>query len=283
MDIGTIGIWSSELRRSERAVAAESAAELDGLGYGALWFPGGSGGAVLERAGELLEATSRAVVATGILNVWMHEPADVAAGHAALTAAHPGRFLLGIGIGHAPQLEPGRWRKPLATMRAYLDGLDAADPPVPREARIAAALGPKMLDLAAERSLGAFSYFVPPEHTRFARERIGPDAVLAVELAVVLEPDDETARAHARRYAATYLRLRNYTRNLQRFGFTERETEGGGSDRLIDTVIPHGPPEAIADAVRAHRDAGADHVCLQPLGDGAARAEGYRALAAAVL
>jgi probable F420-dependent oxidoreductase len=272
MRLGEIGIWR---RRQD---GADVVGEVESLGFSAVWV--GSSPSVAQ-ARPFLEQSSTLTVATGILNVWQHEPADVAAQRADVVREFGDRFLLGIGIGHPEATSD--YTRPLATMTAFFDGLDPADPPVPREARIAAALGPKMLDLAAERSLGAFSYFVPPEHTRFARERIGPDAVLAVELAVVLEPDDETARAHARRYAATYLRLRNYTRNLQRFGFTERETEGGGSDRLIDTVIPHGPPEAIADAVRAHRDAGADHVCLQPLGDGAARAEDYRALAAAVL
>jgi probable F420-dependent oxidoreductase len=154
---------------------------------------------------------------------------------------------------------------------------------VPRDERVAAALGPKMLDLAAERSLGAHPYFVPPEHTRFARERIGPDALLAPEVAVVVEADPDAARAIARQYAATYLRASNYTRNLLRLGFEESDIAGGGSDRLIDAVIPHGSAEAVADAVRAHLDAGADHVCLQPLGHGPHPAEDYRALAALLI
>jgi probable F420-dependent oxidoreductase len=272
MRLGTTGIW----RRRQDGV--DAVAEVEPLGVSAVWV--GSSPSVaqsrpfLERSGDL-------VVATGILNVWKHEPAAVAAERAAVVREFGDRFLLGIGIGHPEATSD--YTRPLATMTAFFDGLDDADPPVPRERRIAAALGPKMLDLAAERSLGAFSYFVPPDHTSFARERIGPDAVLAVELAVVLEPDDETARRHARAYAKTYLALSNYARNLKRFGFTDRDIEGGGSDRLIDAVVPHGPPAAIADAVRAHRDAGADHVCLQPLGDAPARAEDYRALAAAVL
>ena len=164
-------------------------------------------------------------------------------------------------------------------MREFFDGLDA----VPRDERIAAALGPKMLDLAAERSLGTHPYFTTPEHTRYARERVGPDALVAPELAVVLEPDVETAREQARAYAATYLGLSNYTSNLLRFGFTEHDIADGGSDRLIDAVIPHGTAEAVADAVREHLDAGADHVCVQVLGHGPAPIEDYRALAEVLL
>src|SRR3954447_18988232 len=256
MRLGEIGIWR---RRHD---GADVVGEAESLGFSALWV--GSSPSVAQ-ARPFLERSRALTVATGILNVWKHEPAAVAAERAEVVRDFGDRFLLGIGIGHPEATSD--YTRPLATMTAFFDGLDAADPPVPRGQRIAAALGPKMLDLAAERSLGAFSYFVPPEHTSFARERIGPDAVLAVELAVVLEADDQTARRHARAYAKTYLALSNYSRNLKRFGFTDQDMAGGGSDRLIDVVIPHGPPEAIADAVRAHRDAGADHVCLQPLGD----------------
>ena len=168
-------------------------------------------------------------------------------------------------------------------MREFFDGLDAAEPPVPRDERVAAALGPKMLDLAAQRSLGTHPYFTSVEHTRFARERVGPGALVAPEVAVVVDPDPASARQTARAYAASYLRLRNYVGNLVRFGFSERDIADGGSDRLIDAVIPHGSPEAVAEAVRAHLDAGADHVCLQPLADEAKRLEDYRALAAVLL
>jgi probable F420-dependent oxidoreductase len=140
-----------------------------------------------------------------------------------------------------------------------------------------------MLRLAAERTLGAHPYFVPMEHTRLARETSGPDALLAPEVAVVVEPDPETARRHARDYAATYLQASNYTRNLQRLGFTEDDIAGGGSDRLIDAVIPHGSADAVAERVRAHLDAGADHVCVQPLGHGPVPLDDYRALAGALL
>jgi probable F420-dependent oxidoreductase len=168
-------------------------------------------------------------------------------------------------------------------MRAFFDGLDSAVTPVPRDERLAAALGPKMLDLAAERSLGTHPYFTTVEHTRFARERVGPGVLVAPELAVVLERDASVGRAKAREYAARYLQLGNYTSNLLRFGFTEKDIEGDGSDRLVDAVVPHGSPQRIAEAVQAHLDAGADHVCVQPLGHGAVPLEDYRALARVLL
>jgi probable F420-dependent oxidoreductase len=268
MDLGRIGIW-----RTRRAGATDLD-EVESLGYGAVW-QGGSPS--VEDMRPLLEATSSIVVATGILNVWQHEPADVAAAHAEIREAFPGRFLLGIGIGHPEATS--RYDRPLTAMRAFVDGLDAAAQPVPREERCLAALGPKMLDLAAERSLGTHPYFTSAEHTRVARERIGPDALVAPEVAVVVEPDAATARGIAREYASSYLQLRNYTSNLLRTGFTDADLKDGGSDRLIDAVIPHGSPEAVAEAVRAHLDAGADHVCVQPLGHGPSPVEDYRALA----
>jgi probable F420-dependent oxidoreductase len=270
--IGRLGVW----RRHQPGPGVVP--ELDALGYDALWL--GSSPS-LAQARPYLEASEQITIATGILNIWQHEPADVAAQHAELTRDFPGSFLLGIGVGHPEATSD--YTRPLSAMRAFFDGLDAAAAPVPRDERIAAALGPKMLDLAVERSLGTHPYFTTPEHTRFARERVGPDALVAVEVAVVVETDPERARADARAYASTYLGLRNYTSNLLRFGFTEADIGDGGSDRLIDAVIPHGSAEAIADAVQAHYDAGADHVCLQPLGHGPAPVEDYRALAAALL
>jgi probable F420-dependent oxidoreductase len=270
--IGRLGVW----RRHQPGPGVVP--ELDALGYDALWL--GSSPS-LAQARPYLEASEQITIATGILNIWQHEPADVAAQHAELTRDFPGSFLLGIGVGHPEATSD--YTRPLSAMRAFFDGLDAAAAPVPRDERIAAALGPKMLDLAVERSLGTHPYFTTPEHTRFARERVGPDALVAVEVAVVVETDPEQARADARAYASTYLGLRNYTSNLLRFGFTESDVGDGGSDRLIDAVIPHGSAEAIADAVQAHYDAGADHVCLQPLGHGPAPVEDYRALAAALL
>jgi probable F420-dependent oxidoreductase len=270
VELGRIGIW----RRHQEGV--EAAKEIEVLGYGTLWL--GSSPS-LAQSRPFLEATSTLTIATGILNIWRHEPGDVAAGHAELWRQFPDRFLLGIGVGHPEATSD--YARPLRAMRRFFDGLDAAPEPVPREQRVAAALGPRMLDLAAERSLGTHPYFTPPEHTRFARQRAGAEALVAPELAVVVEPDAGRAREIARAYAANYLQLSNYTGNLLRFGFTERDLADGGSDRLIDQVIPHGSAEAVAEAVAVHFAAGADHVCLQPLGPG--RDDAYRSLAAALL
>jgi probable F420-dependent oxidoreductase len=273
MELGRIGIWHSKNQGGSGVVKA-----IEALGYGALWVGGSPS---VQEARVYVEASTRIPVVTGILNVWQHDPVDVARDHAELTSDHPGRFLLGIGIGHPEATSD--YSRPLKTMREFFDGLDAADTPVPEDERVAAALGPKMLDLAKERSLGTHPYFIDVQHTRFARERLGSDALLAPEVAVVVEDDPETARGHAREYAKLYLGLTNYTNNLLRFGYTEQDIADGGSDRLIDAVIPHGSPEQIADVVRAHLDAGADHVCLQPLGHGPEPLEDFRALAAALL
>jgi probable F420-dependent oxidoreductase len=272
MPLGRFGIW----RRHKDGVGPVE--EIEALGFGALWVGTSPS---LEQTRPFLALTSTISVLTGILNVWRHEPAAVAAGHAELRAEFGERFLLGIGAGHPEATS--EYTKPLTKMREFFDGLDAADPPVPRDERVAAALGPKMLDLAAERSLGTHPYFTTPEHTRFARERVGPDALVAPEVAVVVDPDPDSGREKARGYADLYLRLTNYTSNLLRFGFTERDIADGGSDRLIDAVVPHGSAEAIGEAVQAHFDAGADHVCLQPVGHGPEPLDDYRALARALL
>jgi probable F420-dependent oxidoreductase len=271
MEVGQIGIWR---RRNE---GHDDLAELEALGYTAFWVGMSPS---LAQAREFLERSSTLTIATGILNVWQHEPPDVAAQHAELTRDFPDRFLLGIGVGH-PEAT-AEYHAPIATMTAFFDGLDTPPQPVPGDQRIAAALGPRMLALAAERSLGAHTYFVPPEHTKVAREQLGSEALIATELAVVVETDDDVARAAARAYAELYLGARNYRRNLRRLGFTDADIDGGGSDRLIDAVIPHGTPDQIAEVVRAHLDAGADHVCLQPVGHGHAPMDDYRALAAAL-
>jgi probable F420-dependent oxidoreductase len=224
----------------------------------------------------VLEATSTLVAATGILNVWINDPAETAAADASLRAEFPGRFMLGIGIGHPEATSD--YHRPLTTMRAFLDGLDASPTPPRVNEHCLAALRPKMLDLAAERTAGAHTYFVPVEHTRFAREQLGSGKLVALELACVVDTDPVRAKAVARDYAKLYLGLRNYTQNLLRFGFTEADISNGGSDRLIDAVIPQGSAEQIAEVVRAHLDAGADHVCLQPLGEVGIPRESWAAL-----
>jgi probable F420-dependent oxidoreductase len=277
MQLGEIGIWTS-YRAIDEQDGAEAAALVAELGYGAFWL---GGSPRLPSVRPLLEATERLVVATGIVNVWRYEAAQLAAEHAELTGDFPDRLLLGIGIGHPEATSD--YSRPLATMRAFLDGLDGAATPVPREERCLAALGPKMLDLCAQRSLGTLTYFTPVEHTRFARGHMGEHALVATELACVVDTDTDRARAKARAYAELYLGLRNYTSNLLRFGFTDEDIADGGSDTLIDAIVPHGTADEIAAVARAHLDAGADHVCLQPVGVSGIPREEWTALASALI
>jgi len=276
VELGRFGVWTSYRSLGEEN-AGEAASLVEELGFGALWL-GGSPQLPALRA--LLSATERIAVATGILNVWQSDAVQVASDFAQLNGNFPGRVLLGIGIGHPENTS--RYAKPLSSMRAFLDGLDGAGSPVPREARCLAALAPKMLALSAERSLGAHTYFMPPDHTRAARTALGPESLLAPELACVLDENAESARATARGYAKLYLGLGNYTRNLLRHGFSDDDIDGGGSDRLIDTIVPHGTAEQVAAAASEHLSAGADHVCVQTVGvRGVPRAE-WTALAAAL-
>src|SRR3954468_6644832 len=273
MDIGRIGIWTS-YRTFGLERAGEAARLAEGLGYSA-WWVGGS--PHVPEIRPILEATATLVAATGILHVWRHDPGNTAAADAVLRADFPGRFMLGIGIGHPEATSD--YQRPLETMREFLDGLDASPSPPPVDERCLAALGPKMLDLAGERTAGTHPYFTTVDHTRFAREPLGPRKLVAPELACVVDTDPVRARSVARDYAKLYLGLRNYTKTLLEFGFTERDVADGGSDRLIDAVIPQGSPEQIAEVARAHLDAGADHVCLQPLGEEGIPGRSWTALA----
>ena len=266
MELSGTGIWSAPLRYGDAGQAAEAAAELEELGYTALWIPD-VGGPVLDSVENLLNATKTATIATGILNLWMHEPAEVAAAHARLTAAHGRRFLLGIGVSHAPLIDskaPGTYRKPLAATAAFLDGLDSAEQPVAAADRVLAALGPKMLRLAADRSRGAHPYLVTPEHTATARERLGAGPLLLPEQAAILSTDADAARKIGRNFLRSYLQLPNYANNLLRTGFTEDDV-ASISDRLVDAIVVWGNEEAILARVDEHKAAGADHVCVQIL------------------
>jgi probable F420-dependent oxidoreductase len=273
MEIGNIGVWTS-YRPFGKERAGEAAKLVEQLGYGA-WWVGGSPHVPDVR--RILAATSTLVAATGILNVWSNDPRDTAAADAALRGEFPGRFMLGIGIGHPEATSD--YRRPLGTMRDFLDGLDASPSPPPVDERCLAALGPKMLDLAGERTAGTHPYFTTVDHTRYARERLGPGKLVAPEVACVVDSDPVRAKAVARDYAKLYLALRNYTKNLLEFGFTEGDLADGGSDRLIDAVIPQGSAERIAEVVRAHLDAGADQVCVQPLGENGIPRRSWTALA----
>ncbi len=263
------GVWSAELRYGDPGEAAEAAAELEELGYTALWIPD-VGGEVFEAVERLMAATKAATVATGILNLWMHSAAETAEAHDRLVAAHGDRFLVGIGVSHAVLVdaaEPGRYRKPLAAMEAFLDELDSASKPLARSSRVLAALGPRMLALAGKRAGGAHPYNVTPEHTAMAREALDASALLLPEQAVALTTDPDEARAMGRRHLEIYLSLPNYTNNLRRLGFGDDDLAGGGSDRLVDALVCWGDAGAVASRVREHRDAGADHVCVQVLGE----------------
>lgn len=264
MQLSGVGLWSSQLRYGNPAEAADAAAELDGLGFAALWIPD-VGGPVLDSVDSLLAATERTVIATGILNLWMHEPAEVAARYATLTDTHGERFLLGIGVSHAPLIdskEPGRYRKPLAATKAFLDGLDSAAQPVPTANRVLAALGPKMLQLSATRAAGAHPYLVTPDHTRTAREVLGEGPLLLPEQTVVLTDSRDEASAIGKDWLRSYLALPNYANNLLRSGFTEDDVSSV-SDRLFDAIIAWGDEDAIKRRVAEHHAAGADHVCVQ--------------------
>ncbi|HEY4277275.1 MAG TPA: TIGR03620 family F420-dependent LLM class oxidoreductase [Conexibacter sp.] len=286
--LGKVGIWSNGLRYNEdRPAVADAAAELEQLGYGALFLPD-VGGDVLGDVSFVLDATREVALVTGILNIWMHDAAAIAAGCAELEARHPGRFTLGLGASHAAVVNadgaPPRYGKPLSAMAGYLDALDAAPQPVPPARRVLAALGPKMLNLSRERAGGAHPYLVPVEHTRLARELLGPDRLLAPELSVVLDDDPASGLERARAFVADYLALPNYANNLRRLGFDEPDFHGGGSERLVRALVTFGDEAAIAAGVAAHLDAGADHVAVHVVGvpNGTLQRELWRALAPAL-
>ncbi|CAO5235634.1 LLM class F420-dependent oxidoreductase [Frankia sp. AgKG'84/4] len=266
MELSGVGVWNMQLGNGDAGEAAEAAAELEELGYGALWIPD-IGGPVLESVENLLKATSTVTVATGILNLWLHPPAEVAEAFTRLSATYGERFLLGIGVSHSvmvDSIEPGLYKRPLAAMRAFLDGLDAAERPVPVAARVLAALGPKMLELAGTRARGAHPYLVTPEHTRIARGALGAGPLVLPEQTVVLAADRTQARAVAGGWLAAYLSLPNYRNSLLRLGFTEDEVDST-SDRVFDALIAWGDEDAVRTRVQEHRAAGADHVTLQVL------------------
>jgi probable F420-dependent oxidoreductase len=289
VDIGRVGIWTFfELHPAARV--REAAAIVEDLGYGAIWIPEALGREAFAQSALLLAATKRIPVATGIANIWARDAFAMAAGQKTLAEAWPDRFLLGIGVSHAPivGLRGHAYDKPLSAMREYLDAMDSVlyNAPPPAEApRVIGALAPKMLALAAERTDGAHPYFVPPEHTRRARAALGPKKLLAPEQAVVLERDPGVAREIARAHMQMYLQLPNYVNNLRRLGFSDDDIRDGGSDKLVDAIVAWGDVGAVADRVRAHHEAGADHVCIQVLPREATAmpiAE-WRALAAALL
>jgi probable F420-dependent oxidoreductase len=262
--------------RTGFAIQAES------LGYPTAWLGFGRAPVSdLALAERILDATSAITVATAIVNMWANDAADVAASYRRIASRHSDRFLLGIGIGHPESVTA--YRQPYATMVDYLDQLDAGG--VPPDRRILAALGPRALHLAAERTLGTHPYLTVPDHTRAARQMLGPGAVIAPEHTVVLDTDPDRARATGRAFVSDpYLKLSNYTGNLRRYGYTDADIDDGGSDRLIDALVLHGSADIIAAGLRSHLDAGADHVAIQVLtGNGNDPIPAYKQLARVLL
>lgn len=254
-DLGRYGVWTFG------AVQPEQAAEIEQLGYGALWV-GGSPAADLSFAEPILERTESLQLATGIVNIWTADAAAVADSFHRIEAAHPGRFVLGIGVGHPEHT--GEYRKPYEALVEYLDVLDAAK--VPTSRLVIAALGDKVLKLSAQRSAGAHPYLTTPEHTAHARDVLGEAVFLAPEHKVVLTTDGVAARAIGRDTVDFYLNLSNYLNNWRRLGFTEDDITKPGSDKLIDAVVAHGTADAIAARLQQHLANGADHVAIQVLG-----------------
>jgi probable F420-dependent oxidoreductase len=267
--LGPVGVWLGPLSQASADEQRSAVRRIEGLGYGSVWEGEGVGvNDIFAQEAAWLCATSRITAGAGIANIWARHPATAQAAAAALGGAWPGRFVLGLGISHAPIIkQTGQvYERPLERMREYLDGMEqaraAAPTPVPA---VLAALRPRMLELARDRADGAHPYFVPVAHTAQARKILGPDRLLIPEQAVCLETDPAAARTAARRHMSLYLELPNYVNNLKHLGFTDEDLADNGSDRLVDAIVAWGDADAIAARVREHHDAGADHVVIQPL------------------
>jgi probable F420-dependent oxidoreductase len=276
VDLGRVGLWSADLGGLDVTELGETAREVEALGFGTLWWGEAPGSReTLTQALALLAATETLVAATGIANLYMRDASATIAGARTIGALHPGRFVLGLGVSHAPLVEGmmGKdYGKPLKTMRTYLDAMDAAPRGTPESKQPAppillAALGPKMLELARDRAQGAHPYLVTPEHTKQAREALGPDRLLAVEQAVVLTDDRAEGLRRGRKHLEMYKTLPNYRNNWLRLGYSEDETTGDLSDRLVEALVVFGDEDAIGARVAEHHAAGADHVCVQVLGE----------------
>lgn len=274
MHIGRVGIWTATLGGLPADEARATVAQVEALGYGCVWLPEAVGADPFVLATVLLGATERLCVATGIASIYARDALAMNAAWRTISATFPDRFLLGLGVSHQPMVEGMRGHRygpPRRAMREYLDAMDQAPffgPPTTVEPkRCLAALGPKMLELAATRTAGAHPYFVPPEHTQIARTTMGADAWLMPEQMCVLSSNAAEARAVGREHMAIYLGLANYTNNLRRLGYGDDDLAGGGSDRLVDAIVAWGDEATIARRVQAHHDAGADHVCIQVLSE----------------
>ena len=290
IELGPVGLWTGALDRMASSQAVEWVAEAEELGYGAMWIPETVGRDPFVTAALLLGGTSRIPVATGIANIYARDPLTMANTQRSLEEAFPARFLLGLGVSHHTLVSWVRkhdYSKPLSFMRDYIERMDKAIfravGPKERPETVLAALGPKMLELAATATQGAHPYFVPVEHTALARETMGPDALLYPEQMVVLEADPDKARSIARTHMEIYLGLPNYANNLVRMGFDPDELTDGASDRVVDAIVAWGGVEQARQRVQDHLDAGANHVCVQVLTETEADVlDGWRELAPAL-
>jgi probable F420-dependent oxidoreductase len=282
MNLGKLGVWWSGSWKTPDG-AIDAAAALESYGYSALWSSGGFEPGLARQFGRLLESTDRVVVASGIVSVWASDPKQIAEAVEDLDLRFAGRFLLGLGASHAPLVD--HYERPFTKVSQYLDELDRDGEAAGKSRRVLAALGNRMLGLSRDRSVGAHPYFVPAQHTARARAVLGEQSLLAPEVTVVLEPDADKARALARTFTTGYLGLQNYAQNIRSLGFSADELSGGGSDRLVDAVVCWGDAEAVARKVKAHYDAGADHVCIQVVsaGRGSFPLAEFRDLAPAIL
>lgn len=277
--LGTWGAWVGALTAVPASLGRPTAQRVEAAGFPTLWYPEGMGvRESFSNAAVLLGATDEILIASGIANVWARDAIAAASASRTLNDSFDGRFLLGLGVSHPPQVDPRgttTYLKPVAKMREYLgqiergafdspDGEESDEPPVQT---IIAALRPAMLEVARDLSLGAHPYLVPVEHTVRARAVMGADPILAVEHKVVIAADADEARDRARGAIGWYLSIENYRRNLLWLGYSEDDIANGGSDRLIDDLVAHGDPETVVAKLRGHLEAGADHVCIQPLGD----------------
>lgn len=268
-DLGQLGVWTW-LDGHTAPESADFARKLENWGYTALWVPEAVGRDPFAFIGYLAGQTERLVFATGIANIYARDSMTMKATHQTLSELAPGRFVLGLGVSHQHLVSKIRghdYKKPLTTMRSYLDAMEKAlymgATPDESAPIVLGALRDKMLDLAATRTAGAHPYLVPPEHTARARKVMGDDAWLCPEQMVILETDATNARGVARKELAIYFQLPNYRNNLKQFGFGDEDFADGGSDRLVDAIVVWGDEQAIADRIQAHHDAGADHVCIQ--------------------
>jgi probable F420-dependent oxidoreductase len=269
MQLGSIGIWSIELRMADPHEIAATASELDELGWGTLWIPGLGGGDILGDSQRLLRATRTAKVAVGVASIWRHRASEMAAGHAKLQNAYGDRHLLGLGVSDtATARGAGHDYRPLSDMASYFDELDKAPTPLPPAERVMAALGPRMIELAGRRAAGIHPFMVTPEFTSVARMQLGEGPLIAPYQAVVLESNPDKARTAARKFLGSFLLMGHYARSLRRQGFNEQDLASGGRDRLIDSVVAWGDVDTIGARIRAHHQAGADHVCLNVIGAG---------------